>query len=137
MVYWTVLPGWLGAASLWYQGAWSAKKNPGQLITLPDPPGVRRGGTRRSRTRSKSRSRKTRYAARGGAVKEEALEVLKNNKFNVETFHKELLNGGRSNPTTLDGFTFRAVGHVNLYLQAKRVKENDSMYVEVHFMSDH
>jgi len=60
MVYWTVLPGWLGVASLWYQGAWSAKKNPGQLITLPEPPGVRRGGTRRSR----SRSRKTRKATR-------------------------------------------------------------------------
>jgi len=74
---------------------------------------------------------------RGGAVKEEALKVLKNNKFNIETFHMELLNGGRSNPTTLDGFTFRAIGHVNLYLQAKREKENDNKYVEVHFMSDH
>ena len=133
MVYWTVLPGWLGTASLWYQGAWSAKKNPGQLFTLPDPPGVRRGGTRRSR----SRSRKTRKATRGGGVKEDALQGLKNNKLNAETFHMDLLNGRRANPTTLDGFTFRAVGHVNLYLQAKKEKENNSGYVEVHFMSDH
>lgn len=131
MVYWTVLPGWLGVASLWYQGAWSAKKNPGQMITLPEPP---RGGTRRSRSR---RGRKTRYAVRGGGVKEDALKVLKNNKFDVETFHMDLLNGRRANPVTLDGFTFRAVGHVNLYLQAKKEKENNSGYVEVHFMSDH
>jgi hypothetical protein len=37
-VYWSVLPWPFSYVSLYFQGAWSAEQNPGQLITLPEPP---------------------------------------------------------------------------------------------------
>ena len=50
-MYWSVLPFPFNYASLWFQGAWSAEKNPGQWITLPGPPKL----SRRNRTRKQRR----------------------------------------------------------------------------------
>lgn len=71
------------------------------------------------------------------STKEAALKVLKENKLDVESFQIELLQGRRPNPTSLGGFAFKSVGHVNLYLMAKRESDADTEYVEVNFMSDH
>ena len=37
-IYWSILPFPLSWLSLWLQGAWSAKQNPGQTLVLPEPP---------------------------------------------------------------------------------------------------
>jgi len=47
-MYWSILPWPLSWVSLWLQGAWSAEKNPGQTLVLPEPPKLG-GKTRRTR----------------------------------------------------------------------------------------
>jgi hypothetical protein len=51
-MYWSVLPFPFNYVSLWLQGAWSAEKNPGQWIKLPEPPKLQR------RTRKQRRALK-------------------------------------------------------------------------------
>jgi hypothetical protein len=53
-MYWSVLPFPFNFISLWMQGAWSAKKNPGQWIVLPEPPKVRRSRNTRKQRRLKN-----------------------------------------------------------------------------------
>lgn len=91
----------------------------------------RRSRTRRGRTR-RNRSR----VMRGGGVKEDALAAVRASGTNGEDLLVELINK-RGTTKTIGNFTFKAVGHVNLYLMAKPNDANDSKYVEVYYMSDH
>ena len=138
--YYAPTAGYSNQASTWVgsTGAPSMIQTPYEAKSM-NPACLKTGGgsTRRASKKSRRSSRRTRYMARGGGVKEDALKVLKDNKRNVEDFHASLIGRGGKNPTTLDGFTFKAVGHVNLSLMAKKEGANDDTYVEIHFMSDH
>ena len=71
------------------------------------------------------------------SIVDAALKVLKDNKLDVDTFQVDLLNNRKPNPTTLGGFVYKSVGHVNLFLLAKKEGADDSTYVEINFLSDH